>query len=289
MKYYIAEFKIACNEELMQTARELLADVAGEAGFEAFEDTTDGINGWIQQSLYNKETLDKCIKCFPLDNVDIAYTINEVEEQNWNQTWEEIGFEPINVADRCVIYDAKHTSKDDACIDSSRLNIFIETQNAFGTGTHQTTRMIISQLLQIDLHRKRVLDCGCGTGILGIAALKMGAEKVFAYDIDEWSANNAKHNADINNINNMQVALGDASILDNMNEQFDIVLANINRNILLNDMPRFVQKLNTNGTLIISGFYEDDICVLTKAAEQHNMKLLTKQTDDNWTCLLFTK
>ncbi|WP_308229662.1 50S ribosomal protein L11 methyltransferase [uncultured Prevotella sp.] len=287
MKYYVANFDIECAEELLQPARELLSAAACEAGFEAFEDTDNGIAGYVQRPLYDKEALDAAIADYMPEGTQVTYNIEEVPDQDWNQGWENEGFEPIGVSDHLVIYDAKHTDMSMFAGDDGVMRIFIEARNAFGTGTHQTTRMILRRLLGMDLADKSVLDCGCGTGILGIVALRLGANRVLGYDIDEWSSENAKHNAALNGVNNLDVLLGDASVLDGVKEEFDVVIANINRNILLNDMTAFRSHLKTGGRLILSGFYETDVPMLEQAAQSNGLTIIDVVTDGEWACAMF--
>lgn len=288
MKYFVANFKIECEAELMQPARELLSAAACEAGFEAFEDTDDGLLGYVQRPLYNKETLDEAIADYMPEGATVTYDVEEVPDQDWNQGWEDEGFEPIGVGDHLIIYDAKHTDMNMFAGNDGVMRIFIEARNAFGTGTHQTTRMILRRLLGIGLNGKTVLDCGCGTGILGIAASKMGAKKVLGYDIDEWSSENAKHNAELNGVKNMDVLLGDASVLSGVQDKFDLVVANINRNILINDMTAFRSVMCGNGTkLILSGFYTTDVPMLLEAAAANGLQLKDVVEDGEWACALF--
>ena len=287
MKYYVANFDIECADELLQPARELLSAAACEAGFEAFEDTDNGIAGYVQRPLYDKEALDAAIVDYMPEGTQVTYNIEEVPDQDWNQDWEDQGFEPIGVSDHLVIYDAKHTDMSMFAGDDGVMRIFIETRNAFGTGTHQTTRMILRRLLGMDLTGKSVLDCGCGTGILGIVALRLGANRVLGYDIDEWSSENAKHNAALNGVDNLDVLLGDASVLDGVKEEFDVVIANINRNILLNDMTAFRSHLKTGGRLILSGFYETDVPMLEQAAQSNGLTIIDVVTDGEWACAMF--
>lgn len=287
MKYYVANFDIECAEELLQPARELLSAAACEAGFEAFEDTDNGIAGYVQRPLYDKEALDAAIADYMPEGTQVTYNIEEVPDQDWNQDWEDQGFEPIGVSDHLVIYDAKHTDMSMFAGDDGVMRIFIEARNAFGTGTHQTTRMILRRLLGMDLTGKSVLDCGCGTGILGIVALRLGANRVLGYDIDEWSSENAKHNAALNGVDNLDVLLGDASVLDGVKEEFDVVIANINRNILLNDMTAFRSHLKTGGRLILSGFYETDVPMLEQAAQSNGLTIIDVVTDEEWACAMF--
>lgn len=287
MKYYVANFDIECAEEMLQPARELLSAAACEAGFEAFEDTDNGIAGYVQRPLYDKEALDAAIADYMPEGTQVTYNIEEVPDQDWNQDWEDQGFEPIGVSDHLVIYDAKHTDMSMFAGDDGVMRIFIEARNAFGTGTHQTTRMILRRLLGMDLTGKSVLDCGCGTGILGIVASRLGANRVLGYDIDEWSSENAKHNAALNGVNNLDVLLGDASVLDGVKEEFDVVIANINRNILLNDMTAFRSHLKTGGRLILSGFYETDVPMLEQAAQSNGLTIIDVVTDGEWACAMF--
>ncbi len=287
MKYFVANFKIECEAELMQPARELLSAAACEAGFEAFEDTDDGLLGYVQRPMYDKEALDAAIADYMPEGAAVSYAVEEVPDQNWNQGWEDEGFEPIGVSDNLVIYDAKHTDREMFAGDDGVMRIFIEARNAFGTGTHQTTRMILRRLLAMDVQGKSVLDCGCGTGILGITASRLGANPVLGYDIDEWSADNAQHNAALNGVENMSVMLGDASVLDNVEDRFDIVIANINRNILIADMPAFRAHMKEGAQLILSGFYEADVPMIEAAAKEHGLSLCDVVTDEEWACALF--
>ena len=286
MKYLEAEFKIECQDGMIQIARDLLTDALGEAGFETFEDTEDGIKGYVQESLFDENVMNDVISNFMLPDVTINANIQEAEYKNWNEEWEEAGFERININDSITIYDARH---DDGNGIASGISIGIETKQAFGTGTHETTRMIVSTLLNIDLKGKRVLDCGCGTGILGIAASKLGASEVVGYDIDEWSSENAIHNAELNGVGNMKVMLGDASVLKSVEGKFDVVLANINRNILLADMPAFVSVMADDSLLILSGFYASDVDLLMEKASSLGLSKIDSKSDSEWTCLVLKK
>lgn len=287
MKYFVANFKIECEAELMQPARELLSAAACEAGFEAFEDTDDGLLGYVQRPMYDKKALDAAIADYMPEGAAVSYAVEKVPDQNWNQGWEDEGFEPIGVSDNLVIYDAKHTDREMFAGDDGVMRIFIEARNAFGTGTHQTTRMILRRLLAMDVQGKSVLDCGCGTGILGITASRLGANPVLGYDIDEWSADNAQHNAALNGVENMSVMLGDASVLNNVAECFDVVIANINRNILIADMSAFRAHMKQGAQLILSGFYEADVPMIEAAAKEHGLSLCDVVTDEEWACALF--
>jgi len=284
MHYYKVEFKIECSDDLKQTVCDLLADMAAEAGFESFEDSEIGIDGYVQQELFHQEQLDNVIAEFPIENVDIEYTVACVIDEDWNQEWESIGFEPIDIDEKLIVFDAK---KSIPLLDRP-IAIGIEAKNAFGTGTHETTQMILSQLLETEVAGKRVLDCGCGTGILGIAASKLGAEDIVAYDIDEWSVKNTSHNAVLNGVSNVNVMEGDSSVLSHISGVFDVVMANINRNILLADMAAFKEVMNIGGTLILSGFYTEDAPMLIEKAWELGLSEFTRKVNNNW-CMLVLK
>lgn len=287
MKYLVATFNIEAEADLLEASRDLLADGAAQAGFETFEETEQGMDAYVQKELFDREALDAYIADFPISDAHITYSIQDAEDKDWNQEWEEQGFEPIYVADQVVIYDAKHS---ELYTDTSNrpdiIEIGIEAKLAFGTGNHETTRMIISQLLQMPIKTKRVLDCGTGTGILGLTASKLGAKEVVGYDIDEWSVENAKHNALLNGVDNMEVLFGNSSVLNHISGVFDVVMANINRNILLDDMRLFRSVMNTDATLILSGFYEEDVPVLLEKANELGLHETARHTDNNWTCLV---
>lgn len=286
MKYKIADFKIACTPELTQIAKDLLPDLMGEVGFESFEDTPDGLKGYIPADLMDTNSLKQVLETFPLEGVNITYTLSDTEDKNWNEAWENTGFAPINIDNQVLVYDARAGKKPAV---NSLINIGIEAKQAFGTGTHETTRMMIGAMLQLSLKGKRVLDCGCGTGILGIAALKLGAEAVVGFDIDEWSVENTQHNAAINEVDNIEVFHGDAHVLSHVSGVFDVVLANINRNILLNDMPTYLEIMNAGSVLIISGFYEEDVKLLDEKANSLGLVKTSQKTDNHWCCLTFIK
>lgn len=286
MEYYVTHFKIITSRELLQTSRELLVDAVSDAGYEAFEDTSDGVDAYIQTHLYNPVLTEELISDFPIEGVEITHTSEEVEQQNWNAEYEKEIFSPIRVNDNCIIYDANSS---DAAILSveAPISIAIDQQMAFGNGAHETTKMVVERLLALDLKGKRVLDCGCGTGILSLVAKRCGAQHVTAYDIDEWSVENTRHNAEINDIELVDILLGDVSVLSHVDGFFDIIVANINRNILYDDMPHIVETLNPGGRLILSGFYEEDAVMLIERAAELGLKKECGKVTNNWTMLSF--
>ena len=282
MKYFETEFKISGPEALIQDARDVLAAMAGDAGYETFEDTADGIKGYVQQDFYAEDALAAIIADFPFDDITIEYVTREAEYRDWNEQWENEGFEPIFITDECVVHDGRHLPAK-----TCKTMVEIDAKLAFGTGTHETTRMVAQQLVLSEPCGKTVLDCGCGTGILGIIALKHGASHVVGYDIDEWSADNARHNAVINGVgDDFDALLGDTGVVEGISRQFDIILANINRNILLADMPRWRPLMSPSGILILSGFYASDVEPLTTKASELGLKVQSHQEDGDWQCLI---
>ncbi len=293
MKYYEVDFTMTpCTQD----AQDILSALAGEAGFETFEETPTGLKGYVQQALFDEDALKLALEGFPFENVTLTYSIQEAEDKDWNEQWEQEGFEPIEVRckkedGRCrtlVIHDGRHLPSD-IDLQPSAIMIEIDAHLAFGTGTHETTRMICGMLLDMQLDGLRVLDCGCGTGILGICALKLGAASAVGYDIDEWSADNTRHNAVINRVDDRLTALcGDASVLSGFAAEFNLVMANINRNILLNDMEHFRSVMAPKAQLILSGFYKNDCALLESKAQTLGLSLKATRTDGDWACLLFS-
>lgn len=286
MEYIVAEFDISCPAHLMQVARDLVADASAEAGFESFEDTPRGLRGYVQKELLDLDKLNQSLEELLLEDTTVTYALSTAENKDWNEQWEQAGFAPINIDNRVVVLDARQGKQD---VVPGMIPVYIYARQAFGTGNHQTTRMIISTLLNLPLQGKRVLDCGCGSGILGIVASKFGAKYVTGYDIDEWSVDNARHNAEQNRVNNLEVIHGDASVLDHVEGPFDIVLANINRNILLHDLPAFKAVMAPDATLVLSGFYEEDCPILLKAANNLMLRQVGQLSEDNWCCLQFRR
>lgn len=288
MQYFKSTFTVESapvSDDLMQTIRDIIAGLAAEAGFESFEDTPDGIIGYVQEDHLDRHALDESMKEFPVSGVTVSYQIEEVENKDWNEAWEENGFDPIEIAGKCIIHDTIHPIDETTPHD---IDIVIDARMAFGSGTHETTQMVVEQLLTTDLTSKRVLDCGCGTGILSIVASKAGASDIVAYDIDEWCVENTTHNAQLNGVDNITVLHGDIHVLSHVSGMFDVIVANINRNILLADITALREVMTRGGLLIISGFYEEDAPVLVTHASETGLTLLSTHQKGNWVTLVFT-
>ncbi len=286
MKYYEVKFSISAPDGVMQDVCDLVVALAGEAGFESFDVSDEGsLTGYVQQNLFSDELLHEQLALMPYPDVHVDYCVSETEDKDWNEQWEQAGFEPIVVADQVVIHDGRHLpNNSQSSIISYQLSIEIDARQAFGTGNHATTRMMIAHLLQLDLRNGRLLDCGTGTGILAIAALRLGAREAVGYDIDEWSVDNARHNAVINRVDDrFRSLLGNAGqVIPTLDGTFDVVTANINRNILLADMPLFVGRLAPGGHLLLSGFYRDDLPLLLDSASSLGLRLVSQTTDGDW-------
>ena len=277
MRYYEVKFTI---EPYLDAYADVLSSSLAEIGFESFVPTNDGLDAYIQQDLFDAEKLSQTMEDFPIQGLLIGYDIAEAEYEDWNAVWEEEGFHPIVIDDNIIIHDVKHSD-----VPNLPYDITISPKLAFGTGSHQTTRMIIRELSELELKDKKVIDAGTGTGILSIMCIKRGASEVFAYDIDEWSVENTKDNLLLNGIyNKVHVELGDVTILGKASNA-DLIIANINRNILLNDLPFFCSKLKNKGLLLISGFYTEDSYLLIEAANNIGLILVKRDTEDNW-CML---
>ena len=283
MKYFEVDFQLS---PLSQDACDILAALTADAGFESFEETQHGIRGYVQQPLLDRQALEDIVNNFPIMGTNIIYTINKAEDKDWNEQWEQEGFEPIIVGNnRLAIHDGRHLPSQPADI-----SVEIDARQAFGTGTHETTQMICEWMLDMPMKDLRVMDAGCGTGILGIVALKLKANHVTAYDIDEWSSDNTRHNAVINRVDSqLSVYCGDASLLDSKTADYDLVLANINRNILLNDMPRFCQIMKQDAKLILSGFYTEDIPLLEARGKELGLTLTGAKNRDKWASIIMQR
>lgn len=287
MKYIQVTFTVAPDT---QDVRDILVALAGCNGFESFTEEDNELIGYCQESVFNLHSLKKILDEFPIPNIQITYSINKIEDKNWNEEWEKNGFNPIVIDNRCAVI-CKNTMESQSVqtlIAKIPMKVIIDAQQSFGTGTHETTQMIVSLLLNQDMQGKRVLDCGCGTGILGIVAAKCGAQDIVCYDIDDWSVRNTKHNAELNNVK-LDILEGDKNVLSHVNGIFDLVLANINRNIILEDLETFYSVMSDDAKIILSGFYEQDSEVILQQAIRLGLKESQQLLNQNWCCLLLEK
>lgn len=280
MKYLEFAFRTTpCTE----TVNDVLSAVLGEVGFESFVEQAEGIFAYIQKDLYDEATLQEAIDGFPLPDVQLAYTYQEAEDKDWNEEWEKNFFQPIVIGDRCVIHSTFHLD-----VPKAEYDIAINPQMAFGTGHHETTSLIISELLNSDLQGKSLLDMGCGTSILAILARMRGAAPCTAIDIDEWCVRNSIENIALNKVDCIDVFEGDASALVGKGP-FDVIIANINRNILLNDLKRYVSCMHVGSEIYMSGFYVDDIPVIQAEAERNGLYFVHHQEKNRWAAVKFVR
>lgn len=273
-QYLEFDFKI----EPVEPWNEILMAELIEQGFDSFTENPDGILAYIQAELLNEEEL-KNQWLLNHDDVKISYTYKEMPNINWNEEWEK-NFQPINVEDKVLIRAEFHESQ------GLEEEIIIQPKMSFGTGHHATTYLMIQQMMDMDFQGKKVLDMGCGTSVLAIYAKKKGASDVLGIDIDEWAVENSRENAERNNTP-MRVELGTADNLGQ--EKFEIILANINRNILISDIPRYVEVLEPGGSLLLSGLCFFDVDDILQVCNEQNLQLQKKLQREEWVSLLLTK
>ncbi|MGY3792687.1 50S ribosomal protein L11 methyltransferase [Aquimarina sp. 433] len=256
----------------LQPATEILIAELGYAGFESFVETETGVEAFIQKPEWNEHILDN-IHILNSDEFEITYTTKEIEQVNWNKEWEK-NFNPIVVDDICGVRAPFH-EKSDVMYD-----IVIEPKMSFGTGHHETTHMMIQHLLKADLENQKVLDMGCGTGVLAILAEMRGAQPIDAIDIDNWCYLNTVENVERNQCKHITAYEGDVSLLED--KKYDVVIANINRNILLKDISIYAKTLKSNGQLFLSGFYSEDLELITKECNANNLEFVNSLDRNNW-------
>ena len=272
---YIAyDFNVSPKEP----ATEMLIAQLGYVGFESFVEQDNGVKAYIQKQEWNSKILED-VFLLHSNEFNITFEYNEIAQTNWNEEWEK-NFNPIQVDDLVSIRAPFHTNP------SLQFDIVIEPKMSFGTGHHETTHMMVQHLLALDLDTKKVLDMGCGTGILAIFAEMKGAKPIDAIDIDSWCYENSLENIQRNNCNHITVYEGDASLLK---EKYDVIIANINRNILLSDMKTYTDCLNENGVLLLSGFYKEDIVIIEDEVTKHGLTFETMIQRNNWVALKYVK
>jgi ribosomal protein L11 methyltransferase len=271
MNYFEINFFITPFEEYIS---DVLASELGEIGFDSFVSTEEGLDAYALENVFDEVKLKNLLDNFPFE-ASIDYKVTQIESKNWNEEWEKHYFEPIVIGNECVIHSSFHKN-----VPIAKYDIVIDPKMAFGTGHHETTSLIVERLLQMDLQDKKLLDMGCGTSVLAILAAMRGAKDIVAIDIDTWCTENSIENIGINNIQGIKVLLGGAELLKGMH--FDIILANINRNILLADMEQYAACLSSGGELYMSGFYVQDIPLIEAEANRNGLKLIDYHEKNNW-------
>lgn len=261
----------------LQPASDILIAQLGEARFESFVENEDGILAYIQKNDWNVEILTS-IEVLDNTMFTIDYKFKEIEQENWNVTWEK-NFNPIKVDDQCVVRAPFHKKPE------VEFDIVIEPKMSFGTGHHETTHMMLQFILNTDFKNKSVLDMGSGTGVLAILIAMKGAAYIDAIDIDNWCYLNAQENVRRNNCEHINVYEGDSRLLGNT--KYDVIVANINRNILVRDIPDYIRNLKEGGTLFLSGFYENDIPIISKKCMEWGLKFEKKLQRNDWVAVKY--
>ena len=278
MDYY--EISFTCNSSLDATIiSDILAAELGEIGFESFTQNPEGLVAYIPAVSYQTEKIDQCLALFPLENVRFHYISNLIKAKDWNEVWEKNYFQPVRIGSECLLRAPFHPEES-----GYDFEIIINPKMAFGTGNHETTSLMLRAILDLELDGKEVLDMGCGTAALAILAAKKRAGRVVAIDIDEWAYNNALENCQLNNTAHIQVISGGAEQIA-PSGMFDYIFANINRNILLNDIPAYCRALKPEGEIYMSGFYKEDIPVMETRCRQNGLALLSFTEQNNWVAI----
>lgn len=274
---YYTRLLVVCSPEFSEI---LMAEIA-EAGFDTFMETEKGFEAYAEENHYDKSKLQQIREKYSPVTPVVFYQ-DRVEKRNWNEEWEK-NYEPIIIEDKCLIRAAFHQPTK-----NYPYEIIITPKMSFGTGHHQTTYLMIKAQLEMEHTNKTVMDAGTGTGVLAIMASKLGAGRVEAFDIDEWSILNSAENVQLNRCQNISVRQGKISDLE-FESDFDIILANINKNILLEELHQYAAYLNPKGVLLISGFYEKDVPDLLTEAQRYSLRMVTTDTRDNWASLLLAR
>jgi ribosomal protein L11 methyltransferase len=271
MNFIQVNFSFEPFEEFMA---DILAAELAEIGFDSFVPGENGMQAFIPENKFDESSLKQLIADYPIE-VAVSYEIITVASKNWNEEWEKHYFEPIVIGDECVIHSSFHKNEPEA-----KYDIIIDPKMAFGTGHHETTSLVIGEILKMDLTNKKVLDMGCGTAVLAILAAMRGATELLAIDIDNWCTENSLENIALNNVSGIEVKLGGAELLEGLH--FDIILANINRNILLADIEKYAACLSSGGKLYMSGFYKADIPVIEAEVNRNGLELIDFKEKNNW-------
>lgn len=271
MDFIQVDFNIVPFEEYIS---DILASELGEIGFDSFVMNKNVLEAFIPNDLFDANKIDEMLANFVFE-VSIEYKYTKIATKNWNEEWEKHYFEPIVIGNECVIHSSFHKN-----IPQAKYDITIDPKMAFGTGHHETTSLVIGEILKMNLVDKTLLDMGCGTAVLAILAAMRGAVNIVAIDIDKWCTENSLENILLNKVQGIDVQLGGAELLQDM--KFDIILANINRNILLADMEAYANCLLAGGELFMSGFYTQDIPLIEAEANKNGLELISFNEKNNW-------
>jgi ribosomal protein L11 methyltransferase len=282
MRYLELQFTYESATET-SIINDVLAAELGEIGFESFTENEFGLLGYIPEKDFKTETLNEKIEAFPLPATKIDYTVKEMEDKDWNEEWEKNYFKPIKIGDKCIIRASFHEAEP-----GFQYEIIIDPKMAFGTGNHETTYLMIEQIFNLDLKGKKVLDMGCGTAVLAILTKLRGASEVVGIDIDQWAYDNALENTKLNHTEDIKIRLGGAEKIKEYGD-FDIILANINRNILLADIPTYARSLRPGGTLLMSGFYKEDLPLIEDACVKNGITPKGFAEKNKWTVAITRK
>jgi ribosomal protein L11 methyltransferase len=261
---------------------DLLMFELAEIGFESFAEEDGGIKAYIPRKIHNEIKFKEKMDSFSF-SADISFTTQIVESRNWNEEWEKNYFQPIVIGEECVVHSTFHKN-----IPQAKYDILIDPKMAFGTGHHETTSLMIEYLLKAELEGKSLLDMGCGTAILAILAAKRGAGPVLGIDIDEWAYQNAMENILLNGQSGIKIEIGSAGLL-NGSKKFDVILANINRNVLLQDLGSYVKSMSRDAELYMSGFYKEDMPVVNDEAEKYGLIPESFIEKNHWVAVKYKK
>lgn len=272
------EVKIETTPEMAEI---LIAELV-EVGYDSFQETETGLDAYVDQDIFSEDVLKEILQKYSFEE-KIPYTVGLLEDKNWNEEWEK-NFPPVIIGDECIVRASFHHPEK-----PYKYDIVINPKMSFGTGHHETTSMMLEHQLETDHQDKTVMDAGSGTGILAIMASKRGARLVDAFDIEDWAFENLKENAILNGCSNILISQGEVVRANLRESQYDLILANINRNVLLDEMPEYTKRLKSSGKLILSGFYTEDIPLLEERAGEFGLKKTSFKQKNNWASLVFIK
>lgn len=274
LKYLVIKFSNP------QELNEILMAELETIGFDSFMETEEGVEGYVEKALYEQNAVEDIISRY--NSFSVNYSVSELENKNWNEEWEK-NFSPVLIEDRAIIRASFHPSP------GLPVEVVINPKMSFGTGHHETTYMMVQTQLDMDFREKNVMDAGTGTGVLAIIACKLGAKHVLAFDVEEWAFENLQENIKLNDCPEIVPAFGDITQVEHTYHSYDIILANINKNVLLKEIPTYSRYLQQGGKLVLSGFYQYDIVDIQNLAQEHSLLFTSEKVRNNWASLVFEK